>query len=254
MKRAGTVILACLLGCMLLAACNRAGSSETGQSDKTLPGNEPMLPNAPSKSPIPIIGPVKYLALGDSTGAGIGAKEGGYVARLFKRIVARRPGSKLTNECVTGATTSDVLRRQLADGLRENPNLVTVGIGINDIGHGFGVEQFAKNYEEILSRLRNSTKATIVVTNIPDISSAPRIPEILRGEYQRLIIEFNQKLAEIAARYEVTVFDVFTITRDELPAHPEFFSVDGFHPSDKGYEFWAEKMWPAVASAIGEEE
>ena len=244
------VIAAGLLGCMLLAACNRTHTGDPSQSNNTPQRNTPMTSN----SPTPIAGPVKYLALGDSTGAGIGAKEGGYVARLFRRIVARRPGSELTNECVSGATTSDVLRTQLADGLRENPNLVTVGIGINDIGHGFSVEQFAKNYEEILSRLRSSTRATIVVTNIPDISSAPRIPEILRGEYERLIIEFNQRLLEIAARYEVIVFDVYTVTRDELPAHHEFFSADGFHPSDKGYEFWAEKMWPAVARAIGEED
>ncbi len=69
--------------------------------------------------------------------------------------------------------------------LRDDVNLVTLGIGINDVGHGFSVDQFSKNYEEILSRLRKNTKATIVVTNIPDISSAPRIPEIIRGEYQR---------------------------------------------------------------------
>ena len=128
---------------------------------------------------------------------------------------------------------------------------MTVGIGINDIGHGFSVDQFAKNYEEILSRLRNGTEATIVITNIPDISSAPRIPAIIRDEYQRLIIEFNLRLEEIAARHGVIVFDVYTITRDQLPAHPEFFSADGFHPSDEGYEFWAEKMWPEVARAIG---
>lgn len=211
-----------------------------------------MLPDS-SSSPIPIIGPIKYVALGDSTGAGIGAREGGYVARLFKRILAVRPGSDLTNLCVSGATTSDVLRNQLQRGLRENPNLVTLGIGINDIGHGLSVEQFSKNYEEILSTLKNSTKATIVVTNIPDISSAPRIPEIVRPEYQRLIVEFNGEIEEIAARHGVIVFDVYTITRAELPAHPEFFSADGFHPSDGGYELWAEKMWPTVARTIGEE-
>jgi lysophospholipase L1-like esterase len=207
-----------------------------------------------SNSPIPIVGPIKYVALGDSTGAGIGAREGGYVARLFKRIVARRPGSDLTNVCVSGASTSDVLRNQLRRGLRENPNFVTLGIGINDIGHGLSVEQFTKNYEEILGALKKSTSATIVVTNIPDISSAPRIPEIIRPEYQRLIIQFNGRLEGIAARHGVIVFDVYTITRAELPAHPEFFSADGFHPSDEGYELWAEKMWPSVARAIGVEE
>lgn len=196
-------------------------------------------------------GPIRYLALGDSTGAGVGARDGGYVARLFKRIVAHRPGSALTNLCVSGATTSDVLRGKLDRGVRADPQLVTLGIGINDIGHGVTLEQFSKNYEEILSRLKSDTKAAIVVTNIPDISSAPRIPQAMRTEYHQQIVAFNQKLEEIASRHEVSVFDNYTITREQLSSHPEFFSQDGFHPSDKGYEFWAEQMWPIIALTIG---
>ena len=197
-------------------------------------------------------GPILYLALGDSTGAGVGAREGGYVARLFKRIVERRPESKLNNLCVSGATTADVVRSQLERGVAADPDLVTLGIGINDIGHGSTLDQFSKNYEEILNTLKEKTRARVVVTNIPDISSAPRIPGPMRNEYQRQIIQFNQKLEEIAARYGATVFDIYSITTDELPTHPEYFSSDGFHPSDAGYELWAERMWPTVAQVIDE--
>jgi acyl-CoA thioesterase I len=198
--------------------------------------------------------PIVYVALGDSTGAGVGATEGGYVARIFKRLLERRPESKLSNLCVSGATTADLLRSQLDRGVALNPDLVTVGIGINDIGHGLTLEQFSKNYEEILSTLKQKTHAQIVVTNIPDISSAPRIPGAMRSEYQRQIIEFNERLEEIANRHGVTVFDIHTITKAELPSHPEYFSSDGFHPSDKGYELWASEMWPTVARAVGVEE
>jgi acyl-CoA thioesterase I len=198
-------------------------------------------------------GPIVYVALGDSTGAGVGAREGGYVGRLFKRIVERRPGSTLSNLCVSGATTADLVRGQLERGVAANPDLVTVGIGINDIGHGLTLEEFSKNYEEILSTLKEKTKARIVVTNIPDISSAPRIPGVMRSQYQRQIIEFCQRLEEIAKRHDVTVFDIYSITKDELPSHPEYFSNDGFHPSDEGYELWARTMWPTVAHAIGED-
>ena len=204
-----------------------------------------------SESMSPISGPVNYVALGDSTGVGVGARNGGYVARVFKNIVAERPGSRLTNLCVSGATTEDVLRSQLQRGIAEDPNLVTLGIGINDIGHGIGVEEFARNYEEVLSELRKATRAKIVVTNIPDISSAPRIPEFARAEYQQAIIAFNERLEAIAARYEVTLFDVHSTTREQLPSHPEFFSSDGFHPSDAGYELWAGEMWPVLARSIG---
>ena len=196
-------------------------------------------------------GSIVYVALGDSTGSGVGARNGGYVARLFKRLLDHRAGSELVNLCVSGATTEDVMRAQLQRGVQRSPDLVTLGIGINDIGHGFTIDQFAKNYEEILSTLKQQTSATIVVTNIPDISSAPRIPAPMRAEYQREIERFNERLEEIATRHQVTVFDIFTITRRELPSHPEYFSSDGFHPSDEGYELWAEQMWPTLAAVIG---
>jgi len=199
-----------------------------------------------------IKGPIVYVALGDSTGAGVGAREGGYVQRLFNRLVQRRPESRLSNLCVSGATTADLLRGQLQQGVAMNPDLVTVGIGVNDIGHGLTLDQFSKNYEEILSTLREKTQARIVVTNLPDISSAPRIPGSMRSEYQQQIIRFSQRLEEIAARHGVTVFDIYTITHEELASHPEYFSADGFHPSDKGYELWATQMWPTVAQVIGE--
>ncbi|MCM3873332.1 MAG: SGNH/GDSL hydrolase family protein [Pyrinomonadaceae bacterium] len=196
-------------------------------------------------------GPIRYLALGDSTGAGVGARDGGYVARIFTRIVDHRPGSALTNLCVSGATTSDVLLGQLDRGVNSDPQLVTLGIGINDIGHGVTLEQFSTNFEEILTRLKRQTKAAIVVTNLPDISSAPRIPLAMRNEYHQQIVAFNQRLQEIASRQEVSLFDIYSATHEQLSSHPEFFSSDGFHPSDAGYELWAVQMWPLIALTIG---
>lgn len=222
------------LAAILLLACNHEGVVQR-TADKKM-----------------ITGPIVYVALGDSTGAGVGARDGGYVARLFKRISERRPGSKLSNLCISGATTADLVRNQLDRGVAQNPNLVTIGIGINDIGHGLTLEQFTRNYEQILSTLKEKTHAEIVVTNLPDISTAPRIPGPMRNEYQRQIAQFSQRLEEIANRHGVTIFDVYTITKQELPSHPEYFSADGFHPSDQGYELWASSMWPTVASVIGE--
>ena len=124
-------------------------------------------------------GPITYVALGDSTGAGVGAVDGGYVARLHTRIFEHRPDSQLFNLCLSGATTIEVLRGQLNQGVAKNPDLVTLGIGINDISHGMTIEEFAKNYEEILSTLKEKTQAQIVVTNIPNISSAPVVASFI---------------------------------------------------------------------------
>lgn len=196
---------------------------------------------------------VVYTALGDSTGVGVGAREGGgYVARLFERIKRERAGARLHNFCVSGATTDDVLRGQLNPAISTRPTLVTFGIGINDIGHGMTSERFASNYEEIVKRLKAETGAKIVVTNIPDISFAPVVPPSAREETRRRINLFNEKLEAIAKRYELSVVDTYSETHRTIPSHPEFFSEDGFHPSAEGYEYWAETMWPTVKAAMDE--
>lgn len=228
-----------------LAACT--GSKPAN----VVPQEQPAAKVSPVMPTTTITGAVRYVALGDSTGAGIGAREGGYVARIFRKIEAVRDGSTLTNLCISGATSADVLNRQLERGVAADPNLVTLGIGINDIGHGLALEEFAENYDAILNRLKGGTRATIVVSNLPDISSAPRIPPTLRSEYQQRIIMFNRKLEEVANRHGVVIFDVFGITHEQLAEHPEYFSADGFHPSDAGYELWAEQMWPTVARVVG---
>ena len=197
-----------------------------------------------------ILDPLVYLALGDSTGAGIGAVHGGYVARLYQRILGERPAAQLANLCVSGATTADVLRGQLDHGIARNPQLVTLGIGINDVSHGVRLEQFTRNYDRILATLKQKTNAQIVVSNIPDVSTARVVPVYLRGKYHQQIVTFNQRLEEIANRHGVTIFDIFSITTRELPAHPEYFSRDGFHPSDEGYAMWAVQMWPVIERVL----
>jgi lysophospholipase L1-like esterase len=230
----GTRLFIAVILALAFSACSREGMVQRGSENRKSMTN----------------GPIVYVALGDSTGSGVGARDGGYVARLYKRLEELREGSTLVNLCVSGATTADVFRNQLQKSVEADPDLVTLGIGINDVGHGVTLDQFEKDYDEILSVLRENTVAQIVVTNIPDVSTAPRIPGPMRSDYQRRIVQFNRKLEEIAARYGVVVFDIHSITARELPEHPEYFSADGFHPSDAGYELWAREMWPVLERVI----
>lgn len=194
---------------------------------------------------------ILYAALGDSTGAGVGASRGGgYVARLFERIRQAQPGSRLVNLCVSGATTADVLRSQMPRFERERPDLVTVGIGVNDVQR-LSQEQYAANLEEIVTRVRDVTDAPVVLTNIPDIACAPGVPAFMRDDARRRIRLFNRTIDDVAARHQLHVVDVFTPSAELLPARPDFFCSDGFHPSDAGYEFWADAMWPSVREAVG---
>jgi lysophospholipase L1-like esterase len=198
------------------------------------------------------LAPVVYVAMGDSTGVGVGARKGGgYVARLFERLVRERPGSRLVNLCVSGATTGDVLRGQVGRVGAPRPGLVTLGVGINDAMRQVSPAQFEKNYDEIAHRIREQTHAPVVISNIPDVSYAPRVPAFLREEARRRIEALNASVAAVARAHRFTLVDAFGFSHEVIPRHPEFFSPDGFHPSEEGYEFWAVKMWPAVRGAVG---
>jgi lysophospholipase L1-like esterase len=224
---------------VIIIACGPRTSSHTGEN-KTMTTNDKT------------DGAVVYVAVGDSTGAGVGAREGGYPARLLKRIRQERKEARLVNLCVSGATTEDLLHDQLQQAIAARPTIITIGIGINDLGHYIPVDKFTRNFEEIVKRLKTETSAAIVLSNLPDISFAPVVPAPLREQTRSQINLFNARIKEIATRYGVSLVDAYTETHSVIPDHPEFFSEDGFHPSDAGYEYWARTMWPAVKAAIGD--
>ena len=189
------------------------------------------------------------MALGDSTAVGVGAQTGGgYPDRLVVKLRAAYPALKLLNLGQSGATSSDVLDSQVPRALRTRPRLITLGIGINDVGLQISDDAFAVNLEEIVVQLRKLGVPT-AIANIPDLTLAPAIAQLVpRSIYERRIELFNEHVTATAARHGLTLVDLYTWSRNVLRTRPELFSPDGFHPSALGYDVWAERMLaPAIA-------
>jgi len=193
-----------------------------------------------------------YVAVGDSTGVGLGARNGGgYVDRLFARIEQKRPGSTLINLSAAGATTADALDKQITrlDGTRAT--LVTICVGVNDLLRGREAKQFAENYETLVAKLMQPGRL-IVVANLPDVASAPAMKGMADESLRTRLGEFNTAIEEIARRHGVPLVDLYKLRGELIRSRPEFFSSDGLHPSDLGYTHWAEAMWAVVEQAIHE--
>lgn len=194
--------------------------------------------------------PFVYVAVGDSTGIGVGARNGGgYVDRLFARIEQKRSGSTLINLCAAGATTADAVDKQIARLAGTQANLVTVCVGVNDLVGGGEDKQFAENYETLVVKLKQSARL-VVVANLPDLTSAPAIKETGDESLRSRLERFNKAIEEVARRHRVPMVDLYHLSGEKIQSHPEFFSLDGLHPSDLGYAHWAEAMWAVVEQAI----
>ncbi|MDQ1558855.1 MAG: acyl-CoA thioesterase [Pyrinomonadaceae bacterium] len=191
-----------------------------------------------------------YVVVGDSTGIGLGARDGGgYVERLFARIKQKRPDSTLTNLSAAGATTADALARQLPrlDGTRAT--LVTVCIGVNDLMQGREAKEFAADYETLVAKLKQPGRL-LVLANLPDVTAAPALKDVADESLRLRLGQFNKAIEEIAARHQVPLVDLYKLNGETLRSRPEFFSTDGLHPSELGYTRWAEAMWAVVEPAI----
>src|SRR5438132_5242495 len=141
-----------------------------------------------------------YVALGDSTAIGVGAGAGGgYPERLVAKLRPAFPALKLLNLGESGATTSDLRETQLPRALRTRPRLVTLGIGINDVGLQIPDDAFALNLEETVVPLRK-LGAPIAIANIPDLALAPAVARAVpRSFYERRIELFNDHITAPAA-------------------------------------------------------
>jgi lysophospholipase L1-like esterase len=197
--------------------------------------------------------PFVYVALGDSTVEGIGATSTArnYVSRIGDRLRAMYPAAKVVNLGKGGATSADVVKKQLAQAVRLKPRLVTLSIGPNDITDGRDVDQYEKNIDKIFRTLTRETEAVVVVNLLPDLAITPRFraaPE--RAAVGEQTERYNRALARTAQEYGVEVVDLFAASREEVPRHPELVWSDGYHPSDAGYARWAELMWQRIATRI----
>ena len=187
--------------------------------------------------------PLLYVALGDSTVEGIGASRPGaeYVARVHAKLRTIYPRAGVVNLGVGGATSQDVITDQLERAILLRPRLVTLSVGPNDITGRVPVAAYEHNVETIIGRLTRESAAVIVVNLLPDLAITPRF----RGqestvEIGRLTVQFNDVLARVARSHDAEIVDLFRPSRAEVPTHPELIAADGYHPSDRGYERWAE--------------
>jgi lysophospholipase L1-like esterase len=198
---------------------------------------------------------LRYVALGDSMGVGVGARHGGYVEHLFQRLRRTRAGVGLLNLCMSGSTSVTVLSGQLPRAVRVRPHVVTLAIGANDVWRGLSPRLFEENLEQ-LARSLVSAGATVVLANLPDLSLAPVARLMPPWVYEGRVEAFNEAVDRVVTRHTLLGVDLYTPSRAELPHHPEYFSADGFHPSDTGYQRMAEHFWPGLLEAarrIGEQ-
>jgi acyl-CoA thioesterase-1 len=165
------------------------------------------------------------LAFGDSLTFGIGATSGnGYVPVLERRI-----GIDIFNSGIPGNTTGDALVRLNASVLSRDPRNVIVLLGGNDLLQNVPLQTRIDNITQIVERIRADGSKVILV-----------------GVGSGALDPFNGALPDLASRTGSSyVPDIMS----GIFGNPSLMS-DNIHPNDAGYAIIADRIEPALRSAL----
>jgi lysophospholipase L1-like esterase len=193
-----------------------------------------------------------FAALGDSFTAGRDSIDGDrWVDLLAAGLRRSNPDLRYENLAVDGATSAEVLERQVGPGLALEPDLVTIICGANDVllATRPDVATYAKNFEEILRRLREGAPEAMLVT-----ATAPEGWQFmeLRPRTEARLIEATKELNDVtraaAERYGA---ECLPVAGHPALRDPATFSADGLHPSATGHKTVARESALFLSARLG---
>jgi len=195
--------------------------------------------------------PLRFVVLGDSTAAGLGAGDpsGSYAAALARKLGDDGWRVEMTGLGVSGARVKDVADNQAPDVAALDPDLVFVGIGANDTTHWTPLDEVERDMRRAIETLE-ATGATVVVAGAPDMRAAA-FHEPLRSIVGWRGRAVAAAIARAADAEDVPVVPLARLTYPFFEAAPDTHnSPDMFHPSAVGYARWADAIYPYLREAL----
>jgi lysophospholipase L1-like esterase len=168
---------------------------------------------------------VTVVAFGDSITAGFGASDNNdYVARL-----ASRTGNSIINAGRIGDTTGDALGRLDGAVLSRNPDIVIVFLGGNDVLQSIPLQTRITNITTIVQRIRQDGAAVILIDMGTGVLDA-----------------FGGALPALASQTSSTLVAGVLEGIFGIPG----FMADAVHPNDAGHAIIADRLEPALRTAL----
>lgn len=193
-------------------------------------------------------GALTLTVLGDSTAIGAGATS----ARLTfpylvmqDKLLPKYATVKYNNRAVSGYRARDIVTYTLNDAVKDQPDLVFISIGTNDVTSLTETARYIASLKTVLDRLTAETPARIVVLGIPAVNTAPLLvfpyPQFLDIFTRRLIKAENTLLSTYPAGRILPV-ELYNSVGPTFARQPGLFATDGYHPNDQGYAVWAKEV------------
>ena len=180
-----------------------------------------------------------------------GALGSGYPLLVASAVLAARPGGALRfyNRGISGNKVPDLQQRWTTDTIDLKPDVLSILIGVNDFWHKLdhGYNGTVQDYEQQYNALLDATREAL-----PHVHLIVLEPFVLRtgAVDARWFPEFDQRraaAARVAARARAPFVPLQTVFNQQARATPpEYWALDGVHPTPAGHAVIAEQ-WRRAA-------
>jgi len=187
-----------------------------------------------------------YLALGDSYTIGESVLANENFPNQTTALLRKKGYNFLSPEIIakTGWTTDELQSAVNNYHPKNNYDLVTLLIGVNNQFRGRNINEYEKEFESLLKQaiqFAGNDTNHLIVLSIPDWGATPFAGGRDRLQITKDIDEFNAVNKKISSKYNVHYIDITPWTK-EASGNFSLITDDGLHPSGKEYKRWAEKI------------
>ena len=187
----------------------------------------------------------KFLALGDSytIGESVSEKER-WPVQLAKKL--REKGKSIGEPLIiatTGWRTDDLMNAVNKAHLKNEYDLVSLLIGVNNQYQGKSSEEYVIEFEDLLKtaiQLAKGKKENVFVVSIPDYGYTP-FGKPKQAEISKALNRFNDINKRITEKAGIKYINITDISRQGIQ-QPELVADDGLHPSGKMYSLWVDRI------------
>lgn len=196
--------------------------------------------------------PVRLAVAGDSTVAGVGVADArATLPVMLGERVAERIGRPVHVDAfeMTGALTRDVTAGQLDEVAACDPDVLMAVCGSNDVIHATPPWRLWRDVRELSDAVAD-LGVPLVLAGIPLFQGATIVGRPLRdvlGGYAWLLRRVQRRAVQGRA---CVLVDIAAHASPRFAGVPEAMSIDGFHPAEVGYGFWADALAPAVVDVL----
>jgi acyl-CoA thioesterase-1 len=179
--------------------------------------------------------PIKIMLYGDSLMAGYGLSQNENLASELSRNFQDGPALKFINASISGNTSKNGLSR-LDWSLGDNPDIVILCLGANDMLRGLSPTLTSNNLNRIITKFKKNDAVVILAGMLS--------PESMGPDYQT---KFDNIYPELSEKHSL-IFMPFLL--EGVALEKALLLPDYKHPNAKGIKTIAANLRPYIIEAI----